>query len=283
MTAPVALARLARRTVAGCCAAVLVAGPAACSSDGDGPSSVAPVVSASPPMSAAPTATAEPRPNGSVASPIRVTPPPGRAPASAFAVGTRQLSISRGPSRPLPTSLWYPAVGPADRSPAAGRQPAAGPFPVVLFSHGLTAAPVDYADLLAAWAAAGFVVAAPAYPFTSTGVPRFNAGDVVNQPADASTVLSSVLALQGKAGDPLQGRLNVARTAAAGHSAGGVTTLGLFSSDRDDRLDAGVVLAGRRLLPTAFTGAPAAILFVHGKKDRTVRYAEARAAFDAVP
>jgi dienelactone hydrolase len=179
--------------------------------------------------------------------------------------------------------VWYPAAAGGPQGPAAGLQPAAGRFPVVLFSHGLTASPTDYSAMLTRWARAGFVVAAPAYPFTSTGVRKFNPLDVINQPADASKVLTGVLALDRRPGDPLQGRLDTGRVAAAGHSAGGITTVGLFTSGRDDRLDAGIVLAGRQLLPVAFSGAPAALLFVHGKNDRTVTYAEGLAAFRAVP
>jgi poly(3-hydroxybutyrate) depolymerase len=154
---------------------------------------------------------------------------------------------------------------------------------VVLFSHGLTASPTDYSAMLTGWARAGFVVAAPAYPFTSHGVPAFNPLDVVNQPADASQVLTRVLALNRRPGDPLQGRIDPDRVAAAGHSAGGITTVGLFTGARDDRLDAGIVLAGRQLMAVPFRGAPAAMLFVHGRKDRTVGYAEGLAAFKAVP
>jgi fermentation-respiration switch protein FrsA (DUF1100 family) len=287
------IGRMGRRTVAVCCVAVLAAGAVAACSTGSGDPVVAPpapVAPASvPPTVAAPTET--PRPSRTspaparqaAVSPVPITPPPGRAPVKAFAVGTRKLTFNNGSSRPLPTWLWYPAQGAAGQAPAKGLQPAVGRFPVVLFSHGLTAAPTDYADMLAKWAAAGFIVAAPAYPFTSTGVKKFNPLDVINQPADASKVISGVLALQRRPGDPLQDRINVGRTAAAGHSGGGITTVGLFTSSRDDRLDAGIVLAGRQLLPVAFSGAPAAMLFVHGKKDKTVRYAEGLAAFKAVP
>ena len=268
---------------------------AACSADtGEPPAGVpgpaAPSVPAAP--SAAPTpATATPAPATATparagqlpVSPAPVVPPPGRAPTRVFAVGTRKLSLDRGRKRPLPTRLWYPAGGDAGRGPVAGAEPAPGRFPVVLFSHGLTASPTDYSPMLTRWARAGFVVAAPAYPFTSYGVPSFDPLDVVNQPADASAVLTAVLALDRRPGDPLRGRIDTARVAAAGHSAGGITTVGLFTSGRDDRLDAGIVLAGRQLLPTPFTGAPAALLFVHGKRDRTVRYAEGLAAFRAVP
>jgi dienelactone hydrolase len=179
------------------------------------------------------------------------------------------VKFSRGKARPLPTTIWYPD-GP-------------GPFPLVLFSHGLTSEPSAYASILTAWAKAGFVVAAPAYPHTAYGVRDLNALDIVNQPADASYVIGQVLALATKAGDPLYGRIDPARIGAAGHSAGGITTIGLFTGNRDNRLIAGIVLSGERVLSTPFQGPPAAMLFVHGKLDDTVPYANGLKAFQAVP
>jgi poly(3-hydroxybutyrate) depolymerase len=91
------------------------------------------------------------------------------------------------------------------------------------------------------------------------------------------------LGLATKAGDPLNGRIDPARIAAAGHSAGGITTIGMFSGNRDVRLVAGLVLSGERVLNVPFQGPPAAMLFVHGKLDDTVPYANGLKAFQAVP
>lgn len=206
----------------------------------------------------------------SAASAPASTRPAGRAPERRFPIDSREIDFARGAGRPLPTTVWYPAEG-------------AGPFPLVLFSHGLTSEPGAYASVLRGWARAGFVVAAPAYPFTSYGVRDPDPLDVINQPADASEVITRMLALNDRDGDPLRGRIDPARIAAAGHSAGGITTIGLFSNNRDDRLTAGIVLSGRQVLPFPFAGPPAPMLFVHGKQDRTVRYADGLAAFDAVP
>ncbi|GAA0446852.1 hypothetical protein Ade02nite_85730 [Paractinoplanes deccanensis] len=188
------------------------------------------------------------------------TRPAGRAPTTRFAVGTRRLALKRGADRPLPTTVWFPKSD--------------GPFPLIHFSHGLSASPSSYSDLLSSWARAGFVVAAPAYPHTSAGAREFNVIDVLNQPADASYVITQVLT--ETAADPQ-------RVAAAGHSAGGVTTIGMFSSSRDERLVAGVVLAGRQVLGSPFSGAAAPLLFVHGRRDQVVGYGEGRAAYNAVP
>jgi dienelactone hydrolase len=185
---------------------------------------------------------------------------PATAPSTAYALTTTRLALHHGPSRPLPTTIWQPTGD--------------GPFPLILFSHGLTAAPADYRELLSTWAEAGFVVAAPAYPHTAKGVADYNPIDVLNQPADASAVLTEVLRR-------LEGRIDPGKVAAAGHSAGGITTLGLLSA-RDARIRAAVVLAGRQIVTTPLSGAPAPILFVHGRQDRTVRYADGRAAYNAV-
>jgi fermentation-respiration switch protein FrsA (DUF1100 family) len=167
-------------------------------------------------------------------------------------------------------TIWFPAEG---------RQVADGRFPLVLFSHGLGGQPDDYDLLLRRWASAGLVVAAPSYPFTSRGAERNNPLDVLNQPADASQVITSLLR-----DEDWRDHLERDRIAAAGHSAGGITTVGLFTSQRDERLDAGIVLSGNALgVGTSFTGPAAPLLFVHGELDDVVSYTSGRAAFEAAP
>lgn len=223
-------------------------------------------------------------PNPTTAGPGPEPAPPGRAPDRTFGVGVRTLRLNRGGDRPLPVTIWYPTEDGTPQRPRSGADAAEGRFPVVLFSHGLTGLPADYRALLTRWAAAGFVVAAPAYPHTSRGAAEIQVLDVVNQPADASYVLTEVIGRNGRDGDPLRGRLAVDRVAAAGHSAGGVTTIGLFTAGRDERLDAGIVLAGSALgVGTAFSGGAAPQLFVHGELDEVVSYQAGQAAYDAVP
>ncbi|MER7331517.1 MULTISPECIES: chlorophyllase [unclassified Micromonospora] len=254
-----------RATPALLATALLTAGLVGCSAD------AAPV--------ARPAAPVEP-PKASTPAP-RV--PAGTAPDKAFAVGVRTLKLNRDADRPLPVTVWYPATGRAGGQPGRSATAATGKFPVVMFSHGLNGRPADYETLLTRWAAAGFVVAAPTFPHTARGGDG-NVLDVLNQPADVSYALTQVLALDAKSGDPLRGRLATQRVAAAGHSAGGVTTIGLFTAGRDERLDAGVVFAGTALgVGTAFAGAAAPQLFVHGEADEVVGYAAGKAAYDKVP
>lgn len=243
---------------------------------------------------------------------------PGPAPTQRFAVQRREITVIRD-GRSLRTVILYPAVsntptatataaasGTAPRSgttpPAGSLSPAPDPqgtpsdatasgpdggrtpdrFPLVLFSHGLRGSPEHYESSLRTIAAAGFVVAAPEYPYTSEDAAEYNPVDLVNQPADASAVITAVLSLDTTAGDPLAGRLDPNRIGAMGHSAGGYTTMGLLASFRDHRVRAAVVLAGASL-GGSYKDPAVPVLFVHGDADPVVPYTHGRAAYDHLP
>ena len=214
-------------------------------------------------------------------------PPPPAAATTApsvepgYAVGQRELDLSRG-DRKLRTVLLYPAAGTEGDPIRAGAAPAQGRFPVVLYSHGLHGTPERYVPAAASWAAAGFVVALPAYPYTSAEAEEYRREDLRNQPEDAAFVIRKVRDLGRENGERLQGRIDGDHVAAVGHSAGGYTTNGLFTEDHDPRLKAGIVLAGW-MAPGAFHGAPARMLFIHGDSDPVVPVADSRAAYDQVP
>jgi dienelactone hydrolase len=202
----------------------------------------------------------------------RYVPVPGAAPARTYPVGWRILPFSRGP-RPLPTTVWYPATAAGDDTAVAF-----GRFPALVFSHGLDATPDMYASIAARFVRAGIVVAAPRYPHTARGVAEYQPADLVNQPADASSVLDQLLSRS-----PLARSVDPARLGAGGHSGGGITTSGLFSSHRDRRLKAGVILAGTDFQAQPFAGPAAAMLFVHGTDDDTVSWRAGHTVFEAVP
>jgi dienelactone hydrolase len=226
-------------------------------------------------------------------------PPAPATPAPLYAVGLRTLTFvdpsrvtdstpgqagGETQGRALVTTVWYPASGATGGSARNDAPPArGGPFPVVLFSQGLLGVPLDYHAIAERWAAAGLVVAAPAYPLTNRGAAHVQALDVVNQPGDASFVLTALLRQAGAAGDRFHGLLDGSRLAAAGHSAGAITTVGLFSTCcRDARLRAGVVLAGNSLGFGGYAGGPAPVLFEHGDKDPIVPYFSGRLAWEGL-
>jgi dienelactone hydrolase len=205
----------------------------------------------------------------------------GLAPTRPLAVGVTQFTFQRG-GRTLRTLVLYPSTGAAGGLPKSNGPVAAGRFPLVLFSHGLHSSPESYRDITAKIAAAGFVVAAPAYPFTNKKADPFVQADMPNQPADASFVITEVLKLDVKSGAPLAGHIETSKVGAAGHSAGGyTTTLMLSGPSRDMRLKAAIIVAGGddvvgEHVDFPFSGAVTPVLFVHGDHDAVVPYTNDR-------
>jgi dienelactone hydrolase len=138
--------------------------------------------------------------------------------------------------RPLRTVVRYPSAG--------------GRHPLIVFAHGFALTPASYAGLLNAWAAAGYLVAAPVFPLTNTSAPGGpREDDIVNQPRDISLVITRLLAMSRRPLGVLAGKIDPARIAVAGQSDGGVTALAVAydSRYRDRRIRAAVVLSGARM------------------------------------
>ena len=191
------------------------------------------------------------------------------------------------PSRTLVTSIWYPAAVRASATPKANAAPdtADGPYPLIVFSHGLGTLPRQYESLLSTWAAAGFVVAAPKFPLTSFGTPGgVDTADVYNQPGDVSFVISSMLLASAAHSGPLSGMISPNEVGVAGHSEGAITTLGFFNTCcRDPRVKAAAVFSGD---PEAYPGGhyvfdgQPPMLVVHGTKDGFLPYGQMVSVFN---
>jgi len=228
------------------------------------------------------------------------TSPHPRATPSSYAIGERaqtfvdahRTTAANGSapartSRTLVTTIFYPATGapggsaktdaPADR--------ADGPYPFIVFAHGFGSTGEEYHGLLERWVAAGFVVAAPLFPLTNghaAGGP--DASDYQNQPGDVSFVITSMLQVSARSG-PLSGLVDPNRIGAAGHSLGGITTLGLAANTccHDARVKAAIVFSGdSETFPHGrfdYSQAPP-LMFVHGDADALVPYESSVDAFN---
>jgi fermentation-respiration switch protein FrsA (DUF1100 family) len=193
------------------------------------------------------------------------------------------------PYRTLVTTIWYPARGNGRTSaPVQGAAPdrSGGPYPLIVFAHGLGATPQSYEALLSRWAAAGYVVAAPRFPLTSTNAPGgLNPGDVFNQPGDLSYVITSVLQASAENNGTLSGLVDPHEIGVAGHSDGAITTLGFFNTCcRDPRVEAAEVLDGDpEAYPAGhyvFNGNPP-MLIVHGTADALLPYGQMVGVFNS--
>lgn len=186
-----------------------------------------------------------------------------------FVDRTRQARYRTGAVRPrvLATAVRYPLTG----------QP---PFPLVVFVHGFAVSPSAYGALLDAWARAGYVVAAPAFPLESPAAPGGpDESDLVHEPADIRFVITQLL------GGAVRRLVDPHRVAVAGQSDGGVAAFASAydAGYRDPRIDAAIVMSGAQLAGArvgAANGRP--LLAVQGTADPINRPGNTRALFALV-
>ncbi len=127
-------------------------------------------------------------------------------------------------NRDVPVKIYFPASG-------------NGPFPLILFSHGLGGTREDYEYLGRHWASHGYVSAhlqhlgsddsvwrGSANPMESLRQAVRNPANALHRPRDVSFAIDQIERLQ-TADSPLRGRLDLAQIGAAGHSFGAFTTL----------------------------------------------------------
>ncbi len=218
------------------------------------------------------------RPPASSASagPGTRTPVPPRATAAgrdgSYRTGELQVTLTEpahaGPAgerlgqRTLVTQVWYPRVSGA-----------AGPWPLLLFAPGFLQCPGAYSHLLRSWAGAGYVVAAVSFPRTNCHLgDEADEADLVNQPHDMSYVLTRLLALSARPGDPVSGLLDPREVGAAGQSDGGDTVAAVAANAccADPRFRAVAVLSGAEWPPMPgryFSGEVPPMLFTQGSAD----------------
>lgn len=287
---------------------VLIIAVSACGGpDGDSlPASTTAATTTAPPRTTAPTekpTTTEARPEPAPSSTIVLDQVP-----SAFVDGG---SFSVGvDTRELPTGnlveIWYPAAGAnpeavetyhlrtflpealvpiipeelddtfgynAERGAAPS---AAGPFPLILFSHGFASFRLQSTELLRHLASWGFVVAAPDHPSrdlaAQLGAAAPNPPGAVDDLRSTRTLME-IEAVEGS----LAGVIDATQVVLAGHSAGGSTVLEMAS-------DAGVLAyislaagAGAADLPDMPS------LFMAGETDGIIAASQTAEAFGRAP
>lgn len=162
---------------------------------------------------------------------------------------------------------------------------AAGPFPLIAFSHGNGGHPRKFSQLFEAWAAAGFVVVAPTFPLSNDEVPgSTSVFDLSNQPGDVSHAITAALRMNGERGSFLEARVDPDQIGVGGMSLGGATTymLAFDRCCRDPRVDAVIVMDGYH---PDFDGMDLTqglpLLILHADADPVLPYTQATEAFAA--
>jgi len=208
-----------------------------------------------------------------------------------FSVGYRTMDVvydrpdGEG-ERSLELLVWYPSRDVEGdlvryafrRSDAfADARPAAGPFPVFVFSHGHQAIPDAATDLAEHFASHGWLVLSPEHTGNTTadGGARFT-WIYYLRPHDLSASLDHVLALP--AGDPLHG-LAGDRVVVGGHSFGGYTAYAAAGASYVD-MQAGCDAGELNDSVCSEMDADAAALFAAGFHDERFQAVIAMAAGD---
>lgn len=127
-------------------------------------------------------------------------------------------------ARTVPVRIYYPRDG-------------AGPFPVIIFSHGLGGSRDGYSYLGERWASRGYVSVHPQHegsdsallhssrPFKALRDAAADLKNALDRPKDITFVLNMLTRLNGQEDFPLRGRLDLARVGVGGHSFGAYTAL----------------------------------------------------------
>lgn len=164
-------------------------------------------------------------------------------------------------------------------------------LPLLVMAHGFGGLPEKFDAFARTVAAAGFVVAAPAFPLTNEDAPgghELGLRDLPNQPGDLSFLITALLEANANATDPLHGQLAAPSVALLGHSLGGVTALALTRKDccRDARVQATILASTPTLLADVFGSDPITrgppTLVLHGMNDPTVGYQTAVDLYAAI-
>jgi predicted dienelactone hydrolase len=198
-------------------------------------------------------------PNTALAAPPLDPMLPGPYPVGVIQRSFMRLSTTSGALRVLQTVIWYPAAESARRKPEdaqlAGvpRAPAApdGPFPVLVFSHGLASSPIQSTFLTAQLASFGFVVAAPSHPGTAYDdcfgcyspeqQQALLRDGAIDRPDDASFTLDMLAGMNADPTSILYGAADTNHAGILGHSWGGYTAV--MAAAADPRFRAALAMA----------------------------------------
>ncbi len=195
--------------------------------------------------------------------------------------GVAPYKNSRGSdTRKLVTEIWYPSDD--IRRTISGRNApftaSPGPFPLIVYSHGIMSERMEPAYLARYLATQGVVVMSFTAPATSLyDALKLNYTDIVNIPGDVSFLIDEILKRSSDPSSPFYAKIDQTCIAAAGTSLGaGVSLMAGFKSGlRDSRLSLVVTCAagaydGQTIFDNPDRAVP--LLLIHGDSDAIIPY-----------
>jgi predicted dienelactone hydrolase len=145
----------------------------------------------------------------------------------------RQIWHDASRDRDVPVKIYYPNGN-------------VGRLPVILFSHGLGGSREGYEYLGLYWAGCGYISVhlqhlgsddavwkgkEPAEITKALTAAAMSLKNAADRPRDVSFAIDRLTELDGEAGFPLNGRLDLQRIGVAGHSFGGFTSMAIAGQD----------------------------------------------------
>jgi predicted dienelactone hydrolase len=212
-----------------------------------------------------------------------------------FSRGVPSAKNSMGSdTRKLTTEIWYPSddVSWTISGRNAPLTASPGPFPLIVYSHGILSERMETEYLARYLATQGVVFMSFTAPATSLyNAANLNYGDIVNIPGDVSFLIDEILKRNADPSSPFYAKIDETCIGAAGTSLGaGVSLMAGFKSGlRDPRLSLVVTFAaGAREDPAKniFDSPDISIplLLIHGDIDAIIPYDDnAPVLFSAAP
>jgi dienelactone hydrolase len=171
--------------------------------------------------------------------------------------------VAASTTRALPTTVHLPT--------------ATDPAPLIVLAHGAAGGPEKFGELAAAWADAGYVVAAPRFPLTNQDVLPPVIGDLGEQSNDVRFVIDALTT------GALADRIDAERIGLFGLSLGALTVWGeALGPVPDGRIDALIQSDGATLVDDVAT-VPFPVLVAHSDIDPIFPYGDVVADYDALP
>lgn len=145
----------------------------------------------------------------------------------------RQIWHDAKRDRDVPVKIYYPKDG-------------AGRLPVIIYSHGLGGSREGYEYLGVHWAGCGYISVHLQHAGSDDAVWKgkdpteitkaltaaaMNLKNAAERPRDVSFAIDRLTELDGAAGFPLKGRLDLQRIGVSGHSFGGFTSMAIAGQD----------------------------------------------------